>query len=335
MKKLFFILTIFSTFLLIGCNKNLENEESTQTSAGVNNNIPKKTFIYPYTGEISSDNPNLQTAYMSIIENSSFARPQNGLSEADIVYETSAEGGIPRFLALFHKNSPEKIGPVRSVRPYFLTFAKEHALPFGHCGGSSAAISEIKSDSSLMSLNEMFNSKAYFRDTNRKAPHNLYTSSDKLKNLIKEKNFNISTKQFFKYDDNALNTSKEIANNIHIEPNKIYTIDYKFENGKYTKYMDNEVSIDANNNNPVAFTNVIVQKTDIYLNEDGSHLDIDLVGEGTGYLFTNGKKSDITWNKISEYSQTKFYDSKGNEIKLSPGNTIINVIDKEAKISIE
>lgn len=335
MKKLLFILTIFSSFLFIGCNKNLENKETSQTSAGVNNNIPKETYIYPYTGEISSNDPNLQTAYMSIIENSTFARPQSGLSEADIIYETSAEGGIPRFLALFHKNSPEKIGPVRSVRPYFLTFAKEHALPFGHCGGSSDAINEIKSDSSLMSMNEMYNSKSYFRDNNRKAPHNLYTSSDNLKSLVKEKGFNISSKQFFKYDKNSLSNSTETANKINILPNKIYTIDYKFEDGKYTKYMDGEIATDSNNNAPITFKNIIVQKTDIYLNKDGSHLDIDLVGEGTGYLFTNGKKLDITWSKVSEYSQTKFYDSEKNEIKLSPGNTIINVIDKEAKVSIE
>ncbi|MFQ6847416.1 MAG: DUF3048 domain-containing protein, partial [Clostridium perfringens] len=86
--------------------------------------------LSPYTGKILESDSIDNIPFMCIIENSRAARPQSGLSEADIVYETMAEAGIPRFLAVFYENSPEVIGPVRSVRPYFLDISKEHDLPF-------------------------------------------------------------------------------------------------------------------------------------------------------------------------------------------------------------
>lgn len=330
MKKLISIMIIFSTIFLISCNDKTNKDDSKETSAPA----VEKTFTYPYTGEKSAQNINSKTPYMVIIENSKLARPQSGLSEADIVYETSAEGGIPRFLALFHKNTPDKIGPIRSVRPYFLTLAKEHALPIGHCGGSSDALSEINNDSALMSINEMTNSKYYYRDTTRKAPHNLYTKSELLLDSIKSKGFNPSSTAFFNYSENPLENAPESVNDFSVVTNRIYTTQYKFENNRYTKYMDDEIAMDANTNSPLTFKNVIVQKTDINLNSDGKHLDINLIGTGSGCLFVDGKKIDITWSKDSEYSKTKFYDSQGSEITLSPGNTIINIIDNNGNIVI-
>lgn len=330
MKKLISVMIIFSTIFLISCNDKSTKDDSKETSAP----IVEKTFTYPYTGEKSAQDPSSKTPYMTIIENSKLARPQSGLSEADIVYETSAEGGIPRFLALFHKNTPDKIGPVRSVRPYFLTLSKEHALPIGHCGGSSEALSEINNDSALMSINEMSNSKYYYRDTDRKAPHNLYTSSELLLDSIKVKGFNPTPKAFFNYSENPLENASESVSDFSVVTNRIYTTQYKFEDNRYTKYMDNEIAIDAATNSPLTFKNVIVQKTDINLNSDGNHLDINLIGTGSGYLFVDGKKMDITWSKDSEYSKTKFYNSHGAEIDLAPGNTIINIIDTNGNIII-
>ncbi|WP_278320958.1 DUF3048 domain-containing protein [Clostridium tetanomorphum] len=125
--------------------------------------------------------------FMVIVENSKDARPQSGLVDADIVYETMAEGGIPRFIALYHKKDSDKIGPVRSARPYFLDIAKENNLPFAHCGYSEEA-KDIISKENLPSLNEFDYEKAYWRDKNRKYEHSLYTSSSKLRELLKEKN---------------------------------------------------------------------------------------------------------------------------------------------------
>ena len=330
-KLLLSFISIFIISSLVSCNSN----ESIPTSQNNVENIEiEKTYNYPFTGIESKEDPKSRTPYMAVIENSKASRPQSGLSFADIVYETSAEGGIPRFIAVYHSNSSEKIGPIRSIRPYFLTISKEYSLPIAHCGGSKEALNEVKKDTAIMSLNEMYNGKYYYRDNNREAPHNLYTSSTKILKAVEDKKYNLKAESSLKFNKEYFKKETlKAANNIIVEPNNIYKTSYTFKDGVYTKHMDGEVAIDAITNNPLTFTNLVIQKTDITLQNDNSHLDIDLVNTGDGLLFSNGKVIEIKWNKDSEFGDTKIYDLEGNEVSLTPGNTIWNIVDSSSKIN--
>jgi hypothetical protein len=78
----------------------------------------------------------------AMIENHAEARPQSGLSKADVVYEAVAEGGITRFLSIFYCGAAAedvKIAPVRSARIYFVNWAAEYGnFPiFMHVGGAN------------------------------------------------------------------------------------------------------------------------------------------------------------------------------------------------------
>ncbi|MGL6184251.1 MAG: DUF3048 domain-containing protein [Clostridium chrysemydis] len=331
MKKKNFLLTVIVSALslsLISCNLfNKSKEDDTTTNASAT------AFNYQYTGIKTQSDPNSKTPFMAIVENSKNARPQSGLSYADIVYETSAEGGIPRFICVFHSNYPEKIGPIRSARPYFVTLANEFSLPFAHCGGSKEALSKISNDSATMSINEMYNSKYFYRDNSRVAPHNLYTSSEKVLEALKDKSFNPAPKDFLNYDDSSFNDENlKASNTIDIKCNNLYSTSYKFKDGRYEKYMDGTLSYDALTKKPLAFDNVIVQKTNITLQNDGSHLDVDLISNGTGYVFSKGKVKEIKWKKDAEYGQTKLLDLEGKEISIPSGTTIWNIIDNNAPI---
>ncbi|MGG7096554.1 DUF3048 domain-containing protein [Clostridium sardiniense] len=332
-KILLSILLIFVISSLVSCN----SLESMQPDSETTESISKETeqiYKYPFTGLETKENPEDKIPYMVVVENSKAARPQSGLSFADIVYETSAEGGIPRFIAVYHSNTANKIGPVRSIRPYFLTISKEYALPIAHCGGSKEALNEVKKDNSIMSLNEMTNGKYYNRDKNRKAPHNLYTSSENIIQATKDKKYNLKAESSLKFDKEFFNKENlKEALNITVKPNNIYETSYAFENGVYTKLMDGKIAKDALTNSPLTFTNIVIQKTDITLQTDNSHLDIDLVNSGEGYVFSNGKVIDIKWSKDSEYGDTKLYDLDGKEISLSQGNTIWNIVDSQSVIT--
>ena len=183
--KVLLCIIISLSFLAQGCSK--KADPITQKKAKPSVKTVQKYFS-PYTGEEVTKKVFNNIAVLAIIENSLDARPQSGLNSADIVYETMAEGGIPRFIALFQKENANKIGPIRSARSYFLDISKEYNLPFAHCGGSEEALLKINGEK-LMSMNEMTNSSTYWRDSIRKAPHNLYTSSTKLRELIKIKKF--------------------------------------------------------------------------------------------------------------------------------------------------
>ena len=330
-KLLLYLIPIFMISSLVSCN----SSKSIPTSQNNIENIKtEKIYNYPFTGIESKENPEAKTPYMAVIENSKASRPQSGLSFADIVYETSAEGGIPRFIAIYHSNNAKKIGPIRSIRPYFLTISKEYSLPIAHCGGSKEALNEVKEDTAIMSLNEMYNGKYYYRDDERKAPHNLYTSSTKILKAIEDKKYNLKAESPLKFDKETFkNEALKSSTNILVEPNNVYKTSYNFKDGVYTKHMDGEIAVDALTNKPLTFTNIVIQKTDITLQADNSHLDIDLVNTGDGLLFSNGKVMEIKWNKDSEFGDTRLYDLEGNDVSLTPGNTIWNIVNSDSKIT--
>jgi hypothetical protein len=335
MKKVLLVIISLS-LILIGCeNKsisstNVSKEKSVDVSKEKKSD---KNYSY-YTGKECSNNDNNKPSFMAIIENSPQARPQSGLSYADIVYETSAEGGIPRFVALFHDNSSEVIGPIRSARPYFLDIANEFNLPFAHCGGSQDALNRISSDKNLMSINEILEGLYFRRDNSRKAPHNLYTSSENINKYITSKNIKIQNKPFLSFNKDYYNNSNlSESNNLNITINKNYNTSYTYKSGLYTKSMDSKLAVDAINNTPLTFSNIVIQKTNIALSDDKLHLNIDLLGNGEGHILSQGKVIDITWKKSSNDSRTILYDKSGDKVPLSPGNTIWHVIDKNTPIS--
>lgn len=309
----------------------LTKDESTKTTSYYINEYIKT--LSPYTGQALGTESLDNIPFMCIIENSRDARPQSGLSEADIIYETMAEGGIPRFLAIFHKNSPNVIGPIRSVRPYFIDISREHDLPFAHCGGSAEALATISSDNSLNSINEISISNLFWRDNSRKAPHNLYTSAENIRNFIKTTNYQHTKENHFEFLDNALLNSNTYISNVDLNLSNYYKTSYKYKDGFYEKYMDGELATDKNTGKSLKFKNIVIQITDMSLQKDNTHIDIDLIGEGYGYILTNGKLEKIIWSKDDINSKTELITEDESPVKLCTGNTIWHIVDKNSTIN--
>lgn len=332
MKKLISFISIILIFLLSGCSQSTKNVEDSPKD-----NIVQKEekYISPYTGEqISKDTLN-NIPFMVIVENSKDARPQSGLVDADIVYETMAEGGIPRFIALFHKNSPEKIGPVRSARPYFLDLSKLYKLPFGHCGYSEEAKNQIETEN-LPSLNEFIYEKYYWRDKSRKYEHSLYTSTTNMRKLISEKNLIINPTSIYNFDKSYWeNSNLNSSNSVTIKVNKYYNTSYALKDSLYVKQMDGSASINRDDNRPIQAKNIVIQLTDITLQNDNLHVDIRLLGEGDCLVISNGKVVKGRWKQSSLDSNIELIDSSGNPIPLNTGNTWWHILDKKVPIEIK
>lgn len=333
MKKIISLLLCLPLITFSGCNKNNTEKKDIKKEE-----VPIKTeeaYFSPYTGEKITKDIYDKVPFMVIVENSKDARPQSGLVDADIVYETMAEGGIPRFIALYHKNDSKKIGPVRSARPYFLDIAIENNLPFAHCGYSEEAQKRIQKEN-LPSLNEFIYSKAYWRDKSRKYEHSLYTSSDKLREIIKEKNIIVNPKTFLKFsEDYWANNNLSNANSVVLKLNRYYNTSYIYKDGLYYKYMSDIQCLNKDDNKPLVTNNIIVQVTDIILQKDGLHIDVRLTGEGECYILSSGKFIKCKWYKKGPTSNTIFLDEQNNEIPLSPGKTFWNIIDKKSQIVVK
>lgn len=343
-RKSFFRLFLIPFLLLIalmsitGCNlftPDKNDEKITEESPVLETDEPEveeevKLPTSPYTGEPLTEEENIP--FMAVIENSNLARPQSGLTMADIVFETMAEGGIPRFIALFHSKSPDIIGPIRSARPYFLDLSVEYGLPFAHCGGSADALESISNGVGL-SLNEFRYGSHYWRDASRKAPHNLYTSSEKLRALIEDLGYvktpaSELTFQDSYWSDNPHTTAQDVI----IKANGSYTTSYTYKEGTYHKSMNSAESTDRETGDFISTKNIVIQITDMEARSDG-RLNIRLTGEGEGFLVSSGYYEKITWKK-NENGATELFDLSGTKIPLSTGNTWWHIVSPSFNITI-
>ena len=267
-----------------------------------------------------------------VIENYTPIRSQQiGLEGAAIVYESPTEGGITRFLTLYDGKPVDLIGPVRSARPYFISWASEYRAGFVHVGGSPAAINNLKSNFRIFNIDEFADSKTVWRDYKYLAPHNAFTSTNKiLKRLNKEKYYHpLQTPRFpFKDPDEVSGDIKVITIDFSISP---YEVKYEYDpdTHRYTRYNGGEL------HHNIEPSNIIVQFVDTQVLDDIGRLRIQTNGTGKALVFRDGKVIEGTWEKDAsinspdqpmDQSFTKFFDKNGNEIELNRGQIWIEIV---------
>jgi len=264
-----------------------------------------------------------------MVENSEGARPQSGLDKANIVYEVLAEGGITRFLAIYYDQDAEEVGPIRSARPYFVSKSLEHQAIYVHVGGSEEAYNFIKEEK-IDDINELVDFQPFWRSTDRKPPHNLYTSTIKLRKEANKLGYiEMIKKQEYQFEINRNEklTGRE-TDSIVIPYNGTYTVSYKYqpESLKYIRFMNGEPHIDAKTKEQIAVDNIIIQFAETKIIDEEERLAVDFVGKGTGLLFFKGNSTEITWEKPDLRARTLFLDKEGNRIALTPGNVWIQIV---------
>lgn len=274
-----------------------------------------------------------------VIENHPDARPQSGLDKASIVYETLAEGGITRFLAVFQENEAEEIGPVRSARIYFLDWALEYDALFAHVGGNIAALDAI-GPLKIQDINQFWSANYFWRDNSRYAPHNVYTTTDKLR-AAGEKAKYPSASNFagisFK-EDRSLAERPQTASFTVDFSGGLYNPTYTYDRNT-NSWLRSQVGIpfkDKKTGAQVAPKNVIVEFTGFSYgtSRDGAQLTtIKTTGSGRALFYIDGEQIEGTWEKASKSSKTIFKDTLGNEVKLNPGQTWIEVVPQGNGVS--
>jgi hypothetical protein len=266
-----------------------------------------------------------------MIENSLDARPQSGLSQAGVVYEAIAEGGITRFLALYEDNEPSSLGPIRSARPYYVGWLLPFDASYAHVGGSPDGLSAI-SQYNVKNLDEFYNGSSYYRITSREAPHNVYTSMSNLIKLEQSKGYATSTFTGFprKVDQPSVApTATKINFNI---AGSDYDVSYNYDktNNSYGRSEGGSPMIDANTNqqlDPKVVIAIVVPVSQGALDASGAYYsEYAYIGTGRAYVFQDGNVVVGTWTKTSESSQIVFNTTTGGPIPLDAGQTWITAV---------
>ena len=285
--------------------------------------------------------------YAVMINNNHAAWPQCGLQDAYLVYEIIAEGGITRMMALYKDKLPEKVGSVRSARHYFIDYAEENDAIFIHWGGSPQAYSRINSgiddlDGIALEGSMFFRDKTLKRDYE----HTGFVDLAKAKEYSDNKGYTRDTNKDLLLNYSAteidLSTNQEAtkADNIELEYSYYHTTSYEYdeENKVYKRSMSGKANVDLETGEQYTAKNIIIYKVGNYTINDGEskgRQELENIGSGSGYYISNGYSVPITWEKTTHSGQTVYKYENGEEITVNDGNTFIQILPKNAEITIE
>lgn len=303
-----------------------------------------------------------------MVENSPDARPQSGLSNADVVFEAIAEGGVTRFGVVFYCGAQAEdivIAPIRSARTYFVDWASGFNRPmYVHVGGAnvpgpSNALGQIGDYGWNMQndLNQFsIGYPTFYRDYNRvpdkelATEHTMVTSTEKLWVVaLKREWTNMSPTmkigrktiegadwkegyEGWAYEEEA--SEKGEVTNVSYDfwsGYNAYSVAWSYDsaNDMFLRNMAGEKHIDLNNDEQVAVSNVVVLLTD----EKGpinekKHMLYKTTGKGDALIFKHGNVEKVTWVKKTREAELTFVDKKGKDVALARGSVWVSIIDK-------
>ncbi len=259
------------------------------------------------------------------------------------MWQAPAEGGIPRYMAIFQDTLPKDIGPVRSSRYYYITWAAEWRAIYAHAGGSPQAIATLRAKGSgqyVYNIDEFRHGGSFRRITAKFAPHNLYTRGTTMRNVGKQLGAkDKARKPVWDFAPDAPLDARPYGGTITVKY-RANTISYKYDRdtNTYLRSVTGEKKEkDAADGRRIAPKNVIVMLMHFGPLNGGAHgrLEATVIGSGTAWISRNGKTVKGTWKKTGITKPTLFFDAKGNPVTLTVGQTFIQVMPIGSPVSFK
>lgn len=283
----------------------------------------------PFTGLEKEQELN-QRPVMAVINNHPHARPQTGLTQADMVFELLAEGNVTRFLALYQSDIPNQIGPIRSARDYFVQLAANYDAFFVAHGYRPDA--KMLLDRGIVDhINGMaYDGTLFQRSTDRIAPHNSYISFDNIKigmdMVDAEPSFDGESAYHF-YDNSESAKLMEQASLIEVaygsDPmfQNLYTYDETTH--RYSRSSGGVLTGDKESLEIMEIANVVFFETVHDVIDEKGRLAIDLESGGDALVFHGGGRLEAEWTVENGMLVPV---QNGEPVKLAPGKTWIHLI---------
>ena len=303
---------------------------------------PVPSGINPLTGLPMEEKYENNRPMAVMFNNLKAAQPQLGVSQADIIYEIPAEGGITRMVGLYQTlEGVETLGSIRSTRTYYLEVALGHDAVLVHAGASPDAYSKISS----WGVNNIDGvkgghgeEKVFWRDAERKKTagyeHSLLTSGEKVQEYLDKGRYATQHAEGYSYPITFVEEGTPANGNPATKIRLVFS-QYKtglFEYDAATDlYMVSQYGgdyIDGNSGEQVGVTNLLVLETDIneIAGDKEGRLTVDMAGEGKGTYFCGGKSVPITWSKADRNSPF-VYQCNGAPLALEVGVSYVCIVD--------
>lgn len=345
-----FLSLLLVTLLLAACGG-----DELADKGGGNNNLGEspKPKLCPLTGvetTIDISRPALAVK----IDNAPPARPQAGIQAADIVWEEIGEGGLTRFLSIFHCSDAATLGPVRSARTVDPDILLEYkpAL-FGYSGANDQVLKKVASTEGVVDLKHGTNPDAYTREGSRKAPYNLFTSTEKLRGLPAAKDVKGPPKTGFVFNADVLNAppaapagataapAQPAGNTVTFSYSPSTNVKYTYDaaSKRYLRFHG-DTPHKTNSGEQVSAANVVVLKVKVVPGtvRDASGTltqDTTVIGSGEATIVRGGTVVTGKWNRPSLGDNTTLTDASGKTVELAPGNTWVHLLPQDRPLTVQ
>jgi hypothetical protein len=275
-----------------------------------------------------------------MVSNHAQARPQSGINSADIVYETLAESGITRYMAIFWSQGPEKVGSIRSARQYFLEWLSPYDPIYIHDGCATTDDPRTNACGNIYSYNikDISTTGSWrWNDGIRFAPHNEYNSVISAWDYAESRSWDNFPENFesWKFKNDAEQNEREdgyrYETTFHTRLNNggLYDTIWQYDSStnSYRRWVGGQVDMDQETNTQITAKVVVIQETDLTPSYDEKgRIIIDTIGQGDAVILIDGKEINGSWKKNNRMDRTTFFDSSGNEIEFNRGRIWISII---------
>ena len=293
----------------------------------------------PLTGLVAADPASLARPALAVkIDNidatgCETARPQIGIDHADLVYEILVEG-ITRFMAVFHSDVPETVGPVRSARSSDVDLIAMLGTPLFAWSGNNENVAADLSRVRGRYVDVGHSSGAgnsFYRDKDRCAPHNLLVNPTDLYAFAADKKPGVPTPVFtYRRAGASLPATARATGGVKLTTGQevVYVWNATRKGWDRSQRGSLHTAIDGTTESPISPANVVVLEiTYADSSTPGSPLAVT-VGSGKAHVFTDGKVVDGTWTRKDNSDPWTFVDDAGTPITLTPGRTWVALAQK-------
>jgi Protein of unknown function (DUF3048) N-terminal domain/Protein of unknown function (DUF3048) C-terminal domain len=272
-------------------------------------------LLSPFTGEpVSALGPVLAVK----MDNLAAARPQTGLTDADIVYVIPVEGGLSRFLAVFSSHFPPVIGPVRSAREDDLELLRQFGRPaFAYSGAQPQLLPVVEKARTV----DLYDGRVggYFRDPHRAAPHNLYAHTSRL--LAEAPGASKAHDIGFRFgpppSGGRATTSFSVS-----YPAAAFMFRWSAQAGRWLVWMDGAPAR-ATEGGQLSAPTVVIQYTKVrtsrFLEAGARPPYAQSTGAGAGVVLRGGQAYAIRWSRPDADGGTTFTTTSGQPMTFARG----------------
>jgi hypothetical protein len=284
----------------------------------------------PLTGEDPPAKVDISRPAVAVkIEDSPQARPQSGLEDADVVFEEIVEGGITRFMAIYHCGDSVQAGPVRSARFDDPKIVTPFTRILAFSGANSIVEDELRARR-LIALDEDNTTDELFRVPEGVLElHNLFANTKLLRKIAVKRKVGPPIGDIFKFGELPAEAKK--ARSVSVNFTASNTIEYRWEGGSWKRYEAGAPFM-TTAGSQIEVANVLIQEVDVSHSNrifdvaGNPSPDISLIGKGRLLLFRDGKVVKGTWSTPDEGGIPSFQTKKGETLTFAPGITWVELV---------